>query len=70
MLEEQVDIVHGRSREVAVANVAASGGNEDSVAEYAILTFALLRRLREAEKNAHRGIWGAPVGVNLAGRFV
>ncbi|MGZ2506005.1 hydroxyacid dehydrogenase [Rhizobium leguminosarum] len=68
---EGVDIAHAQRRGVAVANVAADGGNADSVAEHAILlTLALLRRLREAENNVHRGTWGAPVGVNLAGRSV
>jgi phosphoglycerate dehydrogenase-like enzyme len=68
---EGVDIAHAESKGAIVANVAASGGNADSVAEHAILlTLALLRHLRDAEQNAREGRWGSPVGANLAGRRV
>ena len=68
---EGVDLDAARRRGVWVANVPASGSNADSVAEHVLLlTFALLRRLPEAQANVRNGILGAPLGRMLAGRTV
>ncbi len=66
-----VDLDAARSRSIPVANVPATGGNADSVAEHAILlTLMLLRHSKQAGENLARGILGAPVGTALAGRTI
>ncbi len=66
-----VDLEAARSRGIWVANVPASGGNADSVAEHTILLIlALLRQLTTAQANLRRGVLGAPMGTMLAGRTV
>lgn len=68
---EGVDLVAARERGIRVANVPATGGNAESVAEHAmLLMFALLRDLPTAQANARLGILGAPIGKILAGRTV
>ncbi|WP_337269467.1 2-hydroxyacid dehydrogenase [Oryzifoliimicrobium ureilyticus] len=68
---EGVDLSHARRREVAVANVAAFGGNADSVAEHAVLlVLALLRKVNEAQLNVRGGQLGAPVGTPLFSQTV
>jgi phosphoglycerate dehydrogenase-like enzyme len=66
-----VDLDAARSRGIWVANVPASGGNADSVAEHTILLIlATLRQLTSAQANLRRGVLGAPLGTMLAGRTV
>jgi phosphoglycerate dehydrogenase-like enzyme len=66
-----VDLEAARSRGIWVANVPASGGNADSVAEHTILLIlALLRQLTTAQANLRKGLLGAPMGTMLAGRTV
>ena len=66
-----VDLEAARSRGIWVANVPASGGNADSVAEHTILLIlATLRQLTTAQANLRRGVLGAPLGTMLAGRTV
>lgn len=68
---EGVDLFHARKNNIAVANVAASGGNADSVAEHAVLlVLALSRQLNRAQLNIRNGQLGAPVGIPLTGRTV
>lgn len=68
---EGVDFAAAKARGIIVANLSASGGNADSVAEHAILlTLALLRKLPLAQSNLHIGALGAPTGKMLAGRTV
>ncbi len=65
---EGVDLAAAAQRGIAVANVPATGGNADSVAEHVILlTIALLRNLPEAAANVRAGRLGAPLGRMLAG---
>ena len=66
-----VDLEAARSRGIWVANVPASGGNADSVAEHTILLIlATLRQLTAAQANVRSGVLGAPLGTMLAGRTV
>ncbi len=66
-----VDLGAARSRDIWVANVPASGGNADSVAEHTILLIlASLRQIPTARANLQRGVLGAPLGTMLAGRTV
>jgi phosphoglycerate dehydrogenase-like enzyme len=66
-----VDLEAARSRGIWVANVPASGGNADSVAEHTILLIlATLRQLTTAQANLRHGVLGAPLGTMLAGRTV
>lgn len=68
---EGVDLAHARHSKIAVANVAATGGNADSVAEHAVLMIlALLRQLNLAQSFVRSGQLGTPVGVPLSGRTV
>ena len=68
---EGVDVAAAREKGVRVANVPASGGNAESVAEHALLLIlALLRDLLRAQANVRAGILGAPIGKVLAGRTV
>jgi phosphoglycerate dehydrogenase-like enzyme len=68
---EGVDLDSARSKGVFVANVPATGGNAESVAEHAmLLILALLRDLPKAQANVHAGVLGAPLGKMLAGRTV
>ena len=65
-----VDLEAARSRGIWVANVPASGGNADSVAEHTILLIlATLRQLTAAQANVRSGVLGAPLGTMLAGRY-
>jgi phosphoglycerate dehydrogenase-like enzyme len=67
---EGVGLEAAKARGIAVANLPASGGNADSVAEHTILlTLALLRKLPLAESNVRSGILGAPSGRMLAGAY-
>jgi phosphoglycerate dehydrogenase-like enzyme len=66
-----VDLEAARVRGIWVANVPASGGNADSVAEHSVLLIlALLRQLDLAQANVRAGVLGAPLGRMLAGRTV
>lgn len=66
-----VDLEAARTRGIWVANVPASGGNADSVAEHTILLIlASLRHVPTARANLKRGVLGAPLGTMLAGRTV
>jgi len=68
---EGVDLRAARDLGISVANVPATGGNAESVAEHAILLIlALLRDLPQAQANVRSGILGAPIGKVLAGRTV
>jgi phosphoglycerate dehydrogenase-like enzyme len=68
---EGVDLAAAREKGIAVANVPATGGNAESVAEHALLLIlALLRDLPKAQSNVRAGILGAPIGKVLAGRTV
>lgn len=68
---EGVDLAAAEQRGIKVANVPATGGNADSVAELVILlTIALLRDLPEAQANIRAGRLGAPIGRMLASRTV
>lgn len=68
---EGVDLDSARSKGVFVANVPATGGNAESVAEHAmLLILALLRDLPNAQANVRAGVLGAPLGKMLAGRTV
>jgi phosphoglycerate dehydrogenase-like enzyme len=68
---EGVDVDAARRKGVFVANVPASGGNAESVAEHAmLLTLALLRDLPKAQTHVRTGVLGAPLGKLLAGRTV
>ena len=68
---EGVDLDSARSKGVFVANVPATGGNAESVAEHAmLLILALLRDLPKAQANVRAGVLGAPLGKMLAGRTV
>ena len=64
---ERVDLDAARALRIPVANVAATGGNADSVAEHAILlALALLRRLNLAQANVYNEKLGTPVGRTIA----
>lgn len=66
---EGVDLAVARERGIRVANVPATGGNAESVAEHALLLIlALLRDLPRAQANVRAGILGVPIGKVLAGR--
>lgn len=68
---EGVDLDHARKLGIAVTNVAATGGNADSVAEHAILLIlSLLRRLNLAQANVKSEQLGTPVGKPLSGKTV
>jgi phosphoglycerate dehydrogenase-like enzyme len=68
---EGVDRTAAHEKGIAVANVPATGGNAESVAEHALLLMlALLRDLPRAQANVRNGILGAPIGKTLAGRTV
>ena len=68
---EGVDLVAAREKGVFVANVPATGGNAESVAEHALLMIlALLRDLPAAQAKTRSGILGAPIGKTLRGRTV
>jgi len=68
---EGVDLAAARENGISVANVPATGGNAESVAEHALLLIlALLRNLPRAQANVRAGILGAPIGKVLAGRTV
>jgi phosphoglycerate dehydrogenase-like enzyme len=68
---EGVDLDSARSKGVFVANVPATGGNAESVAEHAmLLILSLLRNLPKAQANVRAGVLGAPLGKILAGRTV
>jgi len=68
---EGVDLDAAKARGVVVANLAATGGNADSVAEHAILLIlSLLRDLPRAQANVRAGLLGSPAGTMLAGRTV
>ena len=68
---EGVDLVAARELGISVANVPATGGNAESVAEHTLLLIlALLRDLRGAQANGKKGVLGAPIGKVLAGRRV
>ena len=68
---EGVDIDAARRKGVFVANVPATGGNAESVAEHAmLLILSLLRDLPRAQAHAKSGVLGAPLGKILAGRTV
>ncbi|WP_158945301.1 2-hydroxyacid dehydrogenase [Granulicella sp. S190] len=68
---EGVDLAAARENGVRVANVPATGGNAESVAEHALLLIlALLRDLPRAQANVRASILGAPIGKVLAGRTV
>ena len=68
---EGVDLRAALERGIAVANVPASGGNADSVAELMILlTIALLRNLPAAETNVKSAVLGYPLGKTLSSRTV
>jgi phosphoglycerate dehydrogenase-like enzyme len=68
---EGVDLAAARELGISVANVPATGGNAESVAEHTILLIlALLRDLRGAQANGRKGVLGAPLGKVLAGRRV
>ena len=68
---EGVDLTAAREKGIYVANVPATGGNAESVAEHALLLIlALLRDLPKAQSNVRAGVLGAPIGKVLAGRTV
>jgi phosphoglycerate dehydrogenase-like enzyme len=68
---EGVDIEAAREKGIHVANVPATGGNAESVAEHALLLIlSLLRDLPRAQANVRAGVLGAPIGKMLAGRTV
>jgi phosphoglycerate dehydrogenase-like enzyme len=68
---EGVDILAAREKGIHVANVPATGGNAESVAEHALLLIlSLLRDLPRAQANIRAGVLGAPIGKMLAGRTV
>jgi phosphoglycerate dehydrogenase-like enzyme len=68
---EGVDIEAAREKGIRVANVPATGGNAESVAEHALLLIlALLRDLPRARANVRAGVLGAPIGRMLMGRTV
>jgi phosphoglycerate dehydrogenase-like enzyme len=68
---EGVDMTAAQDLGISVANVPATGGNAESVAEHALLlTLALLRDLLTAQSNVRAGILGSPIGKVLRGRAV
>jgi phosphoglycerate dehydrogenase-like enzyme len=68
---EGVDVEAARRKGVFVANVPATGGNAESVAEHAmLLILSLLRDLPKAQAHVRSGVLGAPLGKILAGRTV
>jgi len=68
---EGVDVDGARRKGVFVANVPATGGNAESVAEHAmLLTLALLRGLPKAQTHVGKGVLGAQLGKVLAGQTV
>jgi phosphoglycerate dehydrogenase-like enzyme len=68
---EGVDLESAKKKGIPVANVPATGGNAESVAEHAILLIlSLLRDLPRAQANVRTGVLGAPLGEVLAGRTV
>ncbi|WP_245536401.1 2-hydroxyacid dehydrogenase [Terriglobus saanensis] len=68
---EGIDLESAKQKGVYVANVPATGGNAESVAEHALLLIlALLRDLPKADANVRAGVLGAPLGKMLAGRTV
>jgi phosphoglycerate dehydrogenase-like enzyme len=68
---EGVDLEAAHQKGVHVANVPATGGNAESVAEHALLLIlSLLRDLPKAQAHLRMGIHGAPLGKMLAGRTV
>lgn len=68
---EGVDMTAAREKGIHVANVPATGGNAESVAEHALLLIlSLLRDSPQAQANVRAGVLGAPIGKMLAGRTV
>jgi phosphoglycerate dehydrogenase-like enzyme len=68
---EGIDLEAAHEHGVHVANVPATGGNAESVAEHALLLIlSLLRDLPKAQAHVRAGIHGAPLGKMLAGRAV
>ena len=68
---EGVDLQSAKQKGVFVANVPATGGNAESVAEHAmLLILSLLRDLPKAQANVRAGVLGSPLGKVLAGRTV
>ena len=68
---EGVELAAARSRNIYVANVPASGGNAQSVAEHAIfLLLSLLRQAPLAASSVRSGLLGTPLGRMLAGNTV
>ncbi len=68
---EGVDLDAAKRKGVFVANVPATGGNAESVAEHAmLLILSLLRDLPRAQAHVRNGVLGAPLGRMLAGRTV
>lgn len=64
---ERVDLTAARSLAIPVANVDATGGNADSVAEHAVLlALSLLRNFNLAQANVYHERLGSPVGRTLA----
>jgi phosphoglycerate dehydrogenase-like enzyme len=68
---EGIDVESAIRKGVFVANVPATGGNAESVAEHAILLIlALLRDLPRAQAAVRAGVLGSPMGRVLAGKTV
>ncbi|WP_263354167.1 2-hydroxyacid dehydrogenase [Acidicapsa acidisoli] len=68
---ECIDLESAKKKEIYVANVPATGGNAESVAEHAILLIlSLLRELPKAQAHVRAGVHGTPLGKMLAGRTV
>jgi len=68
---EGVDLTAARARNIAVASVATSGSNAESVAEHAVLLIlSLLRGLPQAQANVRSGVLGARMGRMLRGSTV
>jgi phosphoglycerate dehydrogenase-like enzyme len=68
---EGIDLESAKKKEIYVANVPATGGNAESVAEHAILLIlSPLRELPKAQAHVRAGVHGTPVGKMLAGRTV
>jgi len=68
---EGIDLESAKQKGVLVANVPATGGNAESVAEHAmLLILSLLRDLPKAQANVRAGVLGSPLGKMLAGRTV
>lgn len=68
---EGIDLESAKKKEIYVANVPATGGNAESVAEHAVLLIlSLLRDLPKAQAHVRAGMHGTPIGKMLAGRTV